>query len=45
MSMVDPQNAEERRRRQKIKNWAMLAALVIFVVVVYFTAIVRMGSG
>jgi hypothetical protein len=36
---------DDRRRRQKIKNWALLAALLTFVVVVYFVSIIRMGGG
>ncbi len=43
--MDEPRSADEQRRRQKVKNWVLLAVLVAFVVVVYFTAIVRMGGG
>lgn len=35
----------DRRKRQKVKNWALLAALLTFVVVVYFVSIIRMGGG
>ena len=35
----------EVHRRQRVKNWAILAVLVMFVVLVYFVAIVRMGGG
>jgi len=35
----------EVHRRQRVKNWAILAVLVTFVVLVYFVAIVRMGGG
>lgn len=37
--------AEERRRRQRAKNWALVAALVAFVAVIYLVTIVRMGGG
>lgn len=43
--MSEPQSGQEMRRRQRTKNWVMLVVLVAFVVVVYFTAVVRMGSG
>jgi len=33
------------RRRRRGRNWAVLAALVAFVVVVYVVALIRMGSG
>ena len=36
---------QERLRQQKRKNWAIFAVLVIFVVVVYFVSIIRMGGG
>ena len=39
------ENDNDRKRRQKIKNWALLAALLAFVVVVYFVSIIRMGGG
>lgn len=35
----------DRRKRQKIKNWALLGALLTFVVVVYFVSIIRMSGG
>lgn len=35
----------DAHRRQKVKNRAVLAVLVAFVVLVYFVAIVRMGGG
>jgi hypothetical protein len=38
-------NDDERRKRQKVKNWVLLGALVTFVVVVYFVAIIRMSGG
>jgi len=38
------ENDDDRKRRQKIKNWALLAALLAFVVVVYFVSIIRMGG-
>src|SRR3546814_167737 len=39
------QHDDERRKRQKLKNWVLLAALLTFVVVVYFVAIIRMSGG
>jgi len=38
------ENDDDRKKRQKIKNWALLAALLAFVVVVYFVSIIRMGG-
>lgn len=38
------ENDNDRKRRQKIKNWALLAVLLAFVVVVYFVSIIRMGG-
>lgn len=35
----------ELHRRQRVKNLALMAVLVGFVVLVYFVAIVRMGGG
>ena len=32
-------------RRQRAKNWALLAALLAFVAVVYLVSLVRMGGG
>ncbi|MGF1611480.1 MAG: hypothetical protein ACFCUQ_18905 [Kiloniellales bacterium] len=43
--MNEPQTAEEFRRRRRVKNWVLFAALVAFVVVIYFVAIVRMSGG
>ena len=37
--------AEERRRRQRAKNWALVAVLVAFVALVYAVSIVRMSGG
>ncbi|MGF1629843.1 MAG: hypothetical protein ACFCUT_10260 [Kiloniellaceae bacterium] len=36
---------DERRKRQKMKNWVLLGALFVFVVVVYFVSIIRMSGG
>lgn len=36
---------DEIRRRQRGRNWALAAALVFFVVVVYLVSLVRMGGG
>ena len=38
------ENDDDRKRRQKFKNWALLLALLAFVVVVYFVSIIRMGG-
>jgi hypothetical protein len=35
----------ERRKQLKARNWAMLLALVAFVVLIYVVAIVRMSGG
>ena len=35
----------ELHRRQRVKNLALMAVLVAFVILVYFVAIVRMGGG
>lgn len=45
MSVMNDQDEKERLRQQKIKNWALLAVLVTFVVVVYFVSLIRMGGG
>ena len=37
--------AVQSQRRQRMKNWALFAALVAFVVVVYFVSIVKMSGG
>ena len=36
---------DERRRRQKVKNWVLFAVLFTFVAVVYFVALIRMSGG
>jgi len=36
---------DERRRRQRARNWAIFAALAAFVIVVYVVTIVRMKGG
>jgi len=43
MAMAD--DDQDRRRRQRLKNWALFGALMTFVVVVYFVSIIRMGGG
>jgi hypothetical protein len=43
MAMTD--DDQDRRRRQRLKNWALLGVLMTFVVVVYFVSIIRMGGG
>jgi len=35
----------DRLKRQRKKNWALLAVLFAFVVIVYFVSIIRMGGG
>ncbi|WP_282607544.1 hypothetical protein [Pelagibius sp. Alg239-R121] len=41
--MLEKEERSEVHRRQKAKNWTLLAALVAFIVLVYFVSIVRMG--
>ncbi len=36
---------DEKRRRLRQRNWALLAALVAFVVLVYVVTIVKMQGG
>ena len=36
---------DERGRRQRARNWAILLALAAFVVIVYVVTIVRMKGG
>jgi len=36
--------AEERRRRQRTKNWTLVAVLLAFVAVIYAVTIVRMSG-
>ena len=36
---------EDFRRKRRGRNWALLAVLVAFVVLVYFVALIRMGGG
>jgi len=45
MMAMAKQHDDERRRRQKVKNWVLLAALLTFVAVVYFVALIRMSGG
>jgi hypothetical protein len=42
-AMQDPTSEKEKRLRQR--NWALLAALVAFVVLVYVVTIVKMKGG
>lgn len=37
--------SEDFRRRRRARNWALLIALAVFVLLVYVVAIVRMGGG
>ena len=51
MSLVNDQSqnngntGDSGHRRRKAKNWALFAALVGFVVIVYFVSIVKMSGG
>jgi hypothetical protein len=36
---------DERRRRQRARNWAIFLALAAFVTIVYIVTIVRMKGG
>lgn len=33
----------EQKRRRRLRNWALMIALAIFVIVVYLVALVKMG--
>jgi hypothetical protein len=35
----------EAKRRQRARNWAIFAALLAFVVIVYIVSIVKMSGG
>jgi hypothetical protein len=37
--------SDDRRRRQRARNWAIFLALAAFVIVVYVVTIVRMKGG
>lgn len=39
-----PRTGEELARRRRLRNWAVLAALIGFVVLVYFVALTKMGG-
>jgi hypothetical protein len=39
------EDEKDRLKRQRKKNWALLAALMAFVVIVYIVSIIRMGGG
>ena len=43
--MMAGDDEQDRLKRQRKKNWALFAALALFVVVVYFVSIIRMGGG
>lgn len=43
MMTDEKKERSEVHRRQRVKNWTLLAALVAFIVLVYFVSIVRMG--
>jgi hypothetical protein len=38
------ERSEEARKRQRARNWAVFAALLGFVVIVYIVSILRMGG-
>jgi hypothetical protein len=45
---VSPESARdpaERRKQLKARNWALLLALIGFVVLIYIVSIVRMSGG
>ncbi len=43
--MEKPESADQFRLKRRAKNWAIFAALMGFVLIVYFVALVRMGGG
>ncbi len=42
--MADGRDSAERSRRLRMRNWALFAVLVAFVLIVYVVSIVRMGG-
>ena len=44
MRMVD-REAQERRRRLRVKNWTLVALLFALVALIYVVSIVRMSGG
>ena len=42
--MTEPDKSRDARRRLRVKNWILAAALIAFVVVIYFVSLVRMGG-
>jgi hypothetical protein len=42
--MAEDKGNDERLRRLRMRNWALFAVLVAFVVIVYLVSIVRMGG-
>ena len=42
--MAKKDDRSDMHRKQRTKNYALLAALLAFVVLVYFVSIVRMGA-
>jgi hypothetical protein len=42
---MSDRDAEERRRRQRAKNWTLVAVLLAFAAMVYVVSIVRMSGG
>jgi fatty acid desaturase len=43
--VADRGDAEERRRRQRVKNWTLVAVLFALVALIYVVSIVRMSGG
>jgi flagellar basal body-associated protein FliL len=42
---MSKEHDQDREKRQKKKNWALLGVLLAFVVIVYFVSIIRMSGG
>jgi fatty acid desaturase len=42
---VIPPVERERQRRQRARNWAIFAALIVFVAIVYVVTLVKLKGG
>ncbi|MEM7172388.1 MAG: hypothetical protein AAF530_19630 [Pseudomonadota bacterium] len=42
--MKERERQNDMQRQRRIKNWALLAVLLAFVILVYFVSIIRMGG-